>query len=204
MSVPEMIQRFSLLAINRKSAVFDPQKLQWMNGQYINALPAAQLQPLVLEELARAGVDLAVTLKDAGRLARAIELIRPRARNIREMAEQIRPYLHDRVAYDASAVEKYWRDAATVEKGLVTLRARFAASPNWEAAALESALREVAEQQGATAAKLIHPLRVALTGRSISPGIFDVLAVLGREVSLERIDSALQKLRAGADLIGPA
>ncbi|MGH7460679.1 MAG: glutamate--tRNA ligase [Longimicrobiales bacterium] len=201
MSVAEMVQRFSLEAINRKSAVFDPQKLQWMNGQYINALPASELEPLVRKELAAAGdaVD-----SEGARLARAIEMMKPRSRTIREMADQIRPYLGESVVYDAGAVEKHWRDGAGVTRGLITLREHFASLRTWDAPSLDAALRDVAQSQAVSAAALIHPLRVALTGRSISPGIFDVLAVLGREVSLSRIDSALQKLQAGAGQNEPA
>jgi len=76
------------------------------------------------------------------------------------------------------------------------LRERYATLPTWAPASLESALREIAEQSGLGAGDLIHPLRVALTGSAVGPGIFDVLAVLGRDLSLHRIDAALAHLRA--------
>jgi glutamyl-tRNA synthetase len=197
MPLEQMIERFSLQAINKKSAVFDTQKLQWMNGQYINAAPAATLVPLVLQQLGQSDSDLAAGLKGDARLIRAIDLLKPRARNLVELAEQARPYVSEAVDYDIEAVRKHWQDAETVAERLATLRARLGTLPQWQGTVMEAALRELADQLGEPASTLIHPLRVALTGRAASPGIFDVLAVLGREVSLHRIDLALEKLRGG-------
>ncbi|MGH7466756.1 MAG: glutamate--tRNA ligase [Longimicrobiales bacterium] len=197
MPLEQMIDRFSLQAINKKSAVFDAKKLQWMNGQYINGADAPALVPLVLQQLAHSDPDLAAALPADARLTRTIELLKPRARSVIELAEQARPYVGDSIDYDIEAVQKHWQDATAVAERLSALRTRLAGLPDWQSDQMEATLRELAEQLGEPASHLIHPLRVALTGRAASPGIFDVLAVLGREVSLQRIDSALKKLSAG-------
>ena len=197
MALEEMIQSFSLEAINKKSAIFDLEKLSWMNSRYINALSAAQLQPLVLDELSRQDAGTAKTLQGSEQLARAIDLVKPRARTIGELATQVQPFVTDNLTYDQDAVKKHWTDSAVASR-LSTLRVELASVSDWRPDLLEAALRDAATQSGVAAGKLIHPLRVALTGSAVSPGIFEVLAVLGREVSLQRIDLALAKLNGEA------
>src|SRR6185503_7849846 len=97
------------------------------------------------------------------------------------------------VELDPDAVAKQWKDPATGDL-LADARAALAHTEDWSAAPLEEALRRVAERRGLGAGKLFQPLRVALTGSAVSPGIFDVLMLLGRERSLARIDAALQQL----------
>ncbi|MBI4520602.1 MAG: hypothetical protein HY701_07170, partial [Gemmatimonadetes bacterium] len=105
-----------------------------------------------------------------------------------------RPYLVERVEYEAAAVEKHWRDARGVSEQLGQLADRLAQGP-WTGAALEERLRKLAADRSIPAARLIHPLRVALTGQAVSPGIFEVLVVLGRERSLRRVGEAVRYLR---------
>ena len=191
MEVEELIAAFSLEGINKKSAVFDLQKLEWMNGQYINRIPVEELAPLVTELLqGQSGIHL------DGRLQNAIELAKPRARTIADLANQAAVYLKDTVDYDRDAVAKHWADGAAVRERLEKLRAVFEQVDGWTPDVLERALRATAESMQIGAAKLIHPLRVALTGSAVSPGIFDVLVVLGRDTALARIDTAVRALSA--------
>ena len=200
MSLSEMISLFSLEGINKKSAVFDTQKLQWMNGQYMNALSSEQLEPLLIAELMRKDQSDPESLAARGDWLRpVIELNKSRARTITELAELVAPYLVDVPQYDQAAVKKHWKDVAAVRSRLELLRERYAALPKWSPDALESVLRDIVQQSGLSAGAVIHPLRVALTGVAASPGIFDVLAVLGREVSLRRIDAALAHLQTNKE-----
>jgi glutamyl-tRNA synthetase len=193
MDVAELTALFSLDGINRKSAIFDPQKLEWMNAQHINRLPADTLEPLVLEALGgRSLLDFAEPPPRPWLLA-LIELLKPRVRRITDFAEQAEPYLRRRVDYDAGAVAKHWKDPATMSR-LQALRERLAAVGEWQPAPLEEALRGLAASLDIGAGKLIHPLRVALTGAAASPGIFEVMEILGRARVLERIDAALDRL----------
>ena len=195
--VSEMIERFSLEGINRKSAIFDSAKLEWMNSQYLNALSAAELEPLVTRVLVQnswAQQEMLDSRRDW--YLHLIDLLKPRSRVVHDIAEQLRPFLTQDVHYENDAVKKHWKEP-DVRARLAALRARFELVTEWTPAVLEQALRSVAEQLDVAAGKLIHPLRVALLGKAIGPGIFDVLAALGRELSLHRIDTALVELAAG-------
>jgi glutamyl-tRNA synthetase len=92
-------------------------------------------------------------------------------------------------------MQKHWKNTAETVERLQKVRARLAAA-EWNENALEQAIRAVAEENGVGAGKVIHPLRVAVTGTGASPGMFDVLVLLGRERSLKRIDAALDMLRS--------
>jgi len=188
----ELVARFSLERIVRKSAVFDPRKLEWLNGQHLARIPAADLLPEVIEVLVRQGYDLTAATSDptGSTLLPALELHRSRARTVTELALAAAAYLAPQVEYEPEAVRKHWKDPAATVAWLEALRARLAGAP-WEEGPLEEVLRGLAAELGVGAGKLIHPLRVALTGRGSSPGIFEVLVVLGRERGLERLDRAI-------------
>jgi glutamyl-tRNA synthetase len=110
---------------------------------------------------------------------------------------QAEPYFREEVSYDADAVAKQWKDRGATADALQATAQRLASLDAWTADAMEAALRELADARGVGAGKLFQPLRVALTGQSASPGIFDVLLVLGRERSLARLDAATRALTAG-------
>jgi glutamyl-tRNA synthetase len=192
----ELIARFSLEGINSKSAVFDPAKLEWMNGQYIQRMSATELEPLVIEAFERAGApDPGSAAADRDRLHAVIDLLKTRARTIDDFARYGTPYLSEDFEYDAAAVAKHWKDGDTAPR-LQALHDAFASLDDWSEASLETALRGLADRLGVGAGKLIHPLRVALVGQAVSPGIFEVAVVLGRERVLERIRRALRELAA--------
>jgi glutamyl-tRNA synthetase len=188
-----LIERFSLEGINRKSAVFDPQKLEWMNGQHISRMPAETLEGLVRRELDAAGLLDPAAPPARDWLLALIELLKPRARRMADFAAQAQPYLAPVLQFDPEAVARHWKDPATADR-LRAVRDAFAAAPAWDAEALEAALRGTAGQLGFGAGKLIHPLRVALTGMAVSPGIFEVAVVMGRDHVLRRIDEAVDRL----------
>jgi glutamyl-tRNA synthetase len=125
-----------------------------------------------------------------------LDQLKVRARTIDDIVRQAAPYLRDTVDYDPDAVAKQWKDAVATADVLRQTREALAALPAWNADAMEPALRTLAESRGVAAGKIFQPLRVALTGLSVSPGIFDVLVLLGRERSLARLDAALAMLQA--------
>jgi glutamyl-tRNA synthetase len=190
LSADELIRRFSLDAINRKSAIFDTAKLEWLNGRYLAALSAERLLPHVRELIGDSGA-----VHDDAWLLRLIDMLKVRVRTVRELAEQARPYLSDHVEHDADAVAKHWRNAAETAGRLEQLRDVVAQLAVWDETSLENALRALAERIGIGAGKLIHPWRVALTGVAASPGIFDVAILLGRDRVLQRTDDAITLLR---------
>ncbi len=187
MSREELVEAFTPERILKKSSVFDLEKLEWLNGRHLAATAAGDLLAGVRARLAREQGVGAGLLADDGWMERLVDLLKVRARTVDDLASQARPYVVDPIAYDEEAVAKHWsREARETARRLALLGERLSATA-WDEAGLEDALRALAEELGVGAGKLIHPLRVALTGQTASPGIFDVLALLGRDRSLERI-----------------
>jgi glutamyl-tRNA synthetase len=196
MTVPEMIELFTEDGLLKKAAIFDPKKLEWMNGQHLSMLPIEELEARVIPAFARAGLATAADLAARREWFRSLlELLRVRARTVDELVHQAVPYFRDEIDYDPDAVAKQWKDAAATGELLQGTRERLASLESWDAAAMELALRELAEARGVAAGKIFQPLRVALTGLTVSPGIFDVLVALGRDRSLARIAAAERYLQ---------
>jgi glutamyl-tRNA synthetase len=189
MSVPEMIERFSSDNLSKNAAVFDMKKLEWMNGQHLSRMPAEELIPRFarsLNDLDRAQFDA----QPREWQVMLVDLLKVRARTMDDMVRQSTPYLRDQVEYEPEAVAKTWKDASATAELLSAVQDTLGAVADWEPAALESSLRALAETRAVGAGKLFAPLRVALTGMSASPGIFEVLALLGRGRSMKRIADA--------------
>ena len=198
MSMEELVQRFSLDRVNKKSAVFDHAKLEWMNGQHLAVTPPEELLPLVLPLLVEAGlVEASQAAAQREHLLDVVEQLKVRARTIPEMVPQAAVFLGDRVEFDQAAVAKHWADAEGTAGRLAVVRSALAAVQPWSREAIEGALRAAAETAGVGFGKLAHPLRLALTGGSASPGIDWVVHVLGRDRALARIDHARELLGAG-------
>jgi glutamyl-tRNA synthetase len=123
-----------------------------------------------------------------------LNLLRVRARTIDDIVRQAGPYFLDEIAYDPEAVAKQWKDPVESKSILQATAAALTDVKEWNLAALEESLRSLAESRGISAGKIFQPLRVALTGMTVSPGIFEVLALMGRERSLKRIQQALTVL----------
>jgi len=195
----ELVEAFSLEGISSSNAVFNPEKLEWFSAQHIAAMSAEELARRIEPLLRSAGVwrdDYAEVGRES--LRRLIEMLRPRAKRLTEFVEKGQFFLADVVTYDPDAVQKH---LATPE-ALTLLRAvrdLCAAIGPFTAGALETALRELAVAQGVKAGALIHPTRVAVTGQAASPGIFEVLELLGRERVLARFDGCLASYRPGRD-----
>ena len=196
MTVPQMIELFSVDGLLKKAAIFDPKKLEWMNGQHLSLLANEALAPLVIDALVEARLETREQL-EARRswLLSLIDLLKVRSRTIDDIVRQAIPYMAEHVSYDPDAVAKQWKDRAATVGLLSSVRNTLASVDAWEPPVLEEALRILAEQRGVGAGKLFQPLRVALTGLTVSAGIFDVLALLGRDRALARIDDAIKFLR---------
>ena len=190
-TLEELTQVFSLDGINKKSAVFDTTKLEWMNSQYLARMAAEEIEkkiaPLVFDT--PPGSETSREWRH-----KLIDLLKIRARTLEGIADLARPYLQDDVEFDQASVDKQWKDPVDAAQKIQKVRDRIA-NAEWNEKALEEAIRSVAEELGVGAGKVIHPLRVAVTGTGASPGMFEVLVVLGRERSLRRIDVALDMLR---------
>ncbi len=196
MSLEEMVQLFDLDGLQKKAAVFDTKKLEWMNGQHLSRTSAADLEPRITPALIAAGVTTAADLAARREWYLALlDLLKVRARLLHDVVRQALPYFAGTIAYEEDAVAKQWKDRPATAELLTAVRASLAALPNWTAESMEESLRALAEQRGVAGGKIFQPLRVALTGTSVSPGIFEVLVAMGRELSLSRIDAAVKAVQ---------
>ncbi len=197
MDPDEIVRRFSLGRILRKGSVFDADKLAWLNGRHLSRMDLAKLEPIVNTRLAklRHGAERAVQDRRDW-YGGLLDMLRTRARSVDALARTVLLYLPGEIAYEPAAVRKHWKRRAEVQEYLPALR-RTLDGCEWQSKPLERALRGLAAEFGVGAGRLIHPLRVALTGQAVSPGIFDVLYYLGRDLSLDRIERALGTLAEG-------
>jgi len=185
----ELIQLFSLDGISKSNAVFDNDKLAWFNTEYIRAYPAEKLLPLIEEEWARAGFTPA---RSRDEILAAIDLLKPRARNLKDFATVFRAYFSDDFEYDPAAVTKFLSDG-TVRALLSELSHRYAVGADFTEASTEATLRAFAEEKGIKAGQLINGSRVALTGQAVAPSLFAVMAQLGKERVVQRL-AAVDKM----------
>ena len=189
----ELVAAFTLEGISGGDAVFGPDKLDWFNQQHLMRLPASEilrrLQPaLEAADLWRASL----AGPDRAWIERVIDLLKPRARKLNDLVEMLRPFLLDAVQRDAAAVSKYL-DVPDLAPHLAAWRDRVRDVTPFDAATLESALRTLAEARAIKPAALIHATRVAVTGQSVSPGIFEVLELMGRDRVVSRLADALNE-----------
>ncbi len=198
MSLDELVQKFRLEGLQKKASIFDTKKLEWMNGQHLVRVPIDELATVMAPLIAQAGLATEEELRGKHAwFCGVLELLRVRARRLTEIVDQAKPFFVDLVEYDPDAVSKQWRDAEATADILDATHARLAALPAWEPAAMEESLRALAEERGTSSGKIFQPLRVALVGLTVSPGIFETLQYVGRERSLARIAAAVQYLRNG-------
>jgi glutamyl-tRNA synthetase len=186
----ELVAAFTLEGISGGNAVFNQEKLDWFNQQHILRLPIDELARRVEPLLAEAGLwrDSFETT-ERGWLLRVLELLRPRVRRMGQLVDDARPFLDEHVTFDDAAVTKHLSPSGT-RAHLRELSGALARVAPFEPAALEAALRHTAEARGVKAAALIHATRVSVTGRAASPGLFEVLELLGSDRVRDRLDRA--------------
>ena len=191
LSREELVERFSLEGISGGNAVFNPEKLDWFNQQHLARLSAAEILARLRPELEAAGLwPHASHPEHRARVERAVDLVKPRARKLADLLPQLRPFLSANVERDPAAVAKHLT-AADLPPHLAAWRARLAQVEPFDAAALETALRALADERDVKPGVLIHATRVAVTGQAVSPGLFEVLELVGRERVLSRLDEVI-------------
>jgi glutamyl-tRNA synthetase len=182
----ELIEKFGWEHVGATAGVFNPEKLLWLNQQWIMRTPsdelARQIEPLLAKRGVAAGPEL----------VRIVDTMKQRAKTLVEIADAARIFLGDRVDYDPAAVKKHLTPDA--KPLLEEARGLVAAGFDGGAHALEAAFRDLAAQKGLGLGKLAQPVRVAVTGTTVSPPLFDTIAILGRDRALSRIDEALRMI----------
>jgi glutamyl-tRNA synthetase len=199
----ELVEAFSLDGISSSNAVFNPEKLEWFNSQHIARLGGDEITRRLEPALREAGV-WSDGLRGERRewFHQVIEILKPRAKKLRDIVEHGRYFFLDPVEYDEAAVKKHLSASGLAGHVKAWADALAAAEP-FSAAAIEAALRACAESQGVKAAALIHATRVAVTGQGVSPSLFDVVALVGREATARRLAKLQQFLGQAAVAVGP-
>jgi glutamyl-tRNA synthetase len=180
----ELIRLFSLDGISRSNAVFDRAKLDWFNTEYIRAYPAQRLLPLIEEEWTKAG--LVPARDDREWLLSTIDVLKPRARSLKDFAGSFRAFFSDDFEPDPAAVEKFLKDE-NVRRLLIELASRYAASADFSEQETEKILRDFSAEKGVKAGALINGARVALTGQGVAPSLFAVMHTLGQNTVVARL-----------------
>ncbi len=195
MSREVLTERFSLGRVLKKSAVFDPTKLEWLNGQHLSRIPAHALVEEVLAALGHTRSEAEKRLdEDRTWFLGLLDLLKVRARTAADIATQARVFLEESLTPEPEAVDRYWsKDPETARDLLASLAKQLEGVP-WAEKELEGVVRGLAGERGIGAGRLIHPLRVAVTGQAVSPGLFEVLRFLGRDLTLSRIRDAVRRL----------
>jgi glutamyl-tRNA synthetase len=183
----ELVRRFTLEGISGGNAVFGADKLDWFNQQYLMRLPASALAPLLEPHLAAAGLWTDTLLASRRPwFERVIDLLKPRVKTLADVASQLRPFLATSIERDPAAVAKHLGDPSLEPQWRAWHDQLRIVSP-FDAATLEVALRAVAAEAGIKAGALIHATRVAVVGQANSPGLFEVLELVGRDEVLRRV-----------------
>ena len=197
LSLDELIERFDLTEVNKAGAVFDRERLEWLNGQWIRRLEAddfvARLRPFLEADLAAGRID---RLPDDGELTALVPVIQERLPTLGRISDLAGFLWVDELSVEpADLVPKRW-DAPTTAEGLRAARDVIAdvGPVTWEADELEPPLRALVEERGWKAGDLFMAIRLAVTGRRETPPLFDTLVALGRERTLARIDAAIESL----------
>ncbi|MGH9318235.1 MAG: glutamate--tRNA ligase, partial [Thermoanaerobaculia bacterium] len=190
----EMEKEFSLDRVGASPSVFDPEKLLWMNAQYMTQL-AEKLRSAPHAQAAQIAANMAgisAQQLTAEVAVKAIWLHRTRARTTVEMGRALSTYAADPTEYDADGMKKQVKPETP---GLLEkLLERLETLSDWTTNSLERTLRAIADESGVPAAKLIHPTRLALTGMTVGAPLFDVVELLGKETALRRLRRFLEKI----------
>jgi glutamyl-tRNA synthetase len=194
MSKDELVARFTLEGISGGNAVFNTEKLDWMNGQYIARLPVHELAAAVMPLAQEAGLATHDLVAHTPSFERLLELLRPRAKRLTDFVEQARPIVVDDVQYAQDAIDKHL-GAAGLDAHVEALAAALTALETFDDASTEAAVRGTATSLGIKAGALIHATRVAITGRTTSPGLFEMMTLLGRARVLARLTALQSFLR---------
>jgi glutamyl-tRNA synthetase len=190
-NLEEMIAKFSLDQVGKSAGVFNQEKLLWLNSHYIKESSDRDLAGLLVPILHDKGYrDI-----DPDYLAKIASTLKMRAKTLVEMAEAADFYLREELEYSPELIQKFF--TPEIVSLLEELFSRLSALSGWDISNLENAFKDLMSQSGATMKQLAQPIRVALTGKTASPGLFEVMEAMGQERTLNRLNQALKSIKGG-------
>jgi len=191
-SIDELIEKFSLDRVGKSGGIFDQQKLLWLNGEYILKMDIDARTEVVIPFLREAGLlDGDIPAEKLEWIKEIVTAVGDRLKTLVQIVDYAGFFFMDDLEYDEAAVKKRLKKDYVPEM-LTELKARFQAIEPFDEASIEDAIRSFAEESGLSASKIIHPLRVALSGKSVGPGIFETVALIGSEKVAQRLDKAME------------
>ena len=185
----ELIEKFSLESVGKSAGVFNPEKFLWVNFHYLKTRPLSEVAEEIVPYIAAKGYSIP---KDKAWLEKVIKTLQERSRTLVELVDSAHFYLSDDIAIDSKAATKFL--TSDVAQPLSKLIEMLSAIEEFSEASIEHAFSAVLREFGLPMGKLAQPVRVALTGSTVSPGIHEVIAVLGKERTIRRLRSALERL----------
>ncbi|MFC1692194.1 glutamate--tRNA ligase [Candidatus Latescibacterota bacterium] len=195
MSLEELVEAFSIEGISKKSSVFDNVKLEWLNGQYLNNLSPEELLESVGHLFIKSGfITQRCLTEKRDHIIKIIGLLKERCRLLKDFVKQGVYFFGEPNSYEEKGVKKHFRDETAADR-LEILADRFEALDIYTETTTENALRSLAEELNINCAKLIHSTRLAVTGVTHGPGLFELLTVLGKQMVVERMHRAAEYIR---------
>lgn len=193
-SLQETVELFELEQMSKKAAVYDTKKLTWMNGQYLSELPLEKILPEVKPFFIKDGyVDEAWFAENEAYFAKLVDTVRVRVKTLQEIADASDYFFKDVESYDEKGVAKHFKPEAVAL--LEECIAAVEADDVYSLETTEAAYNKIAADNNLALGKVIHPTRLALTGRTVSPGMFDVMVLLGKEKTLARLHKAVEFIK---------
>jgi glutamyl-tRNA synthetase len=192
----ELKTLFSFESVGKSAAVFNPEKLLWLNAQYLKNTPSGTLAELITPFLVRANIIEEGQSLDAEWLGRAIDTLRERAKTLEELASSLRYYIAEDVEFDEKAQAKFLTEKSLPY--LADLQEKVSSLEEFTHELLEPVFQSIVEKHGIKLRHLAQPVRVAMTGGTESPGIFDVLEVVGKEKALRRLERAIGTIQGSS------
>lgn len=193
-TIDELIESFSLEGVGKSGGIFDQQKLMWLNGEYIMKMDIDSRTKAVIPFLQEAGlIGYDISAEKYEWLKHIVIAVGDRLKTLAQIGNYAGFFFVDKVGYDDDAVKKHLKKDGIIE-ALNGLKHSFQNVDSFDGTALENAIKSYAESKGLNAGKLIQPLRVALTGKSVGPGIFETFVLLGKEKVIQRLEDAIKML----------
>lgn len=194
-TLEETVKLFELEQMSKKAAVYDTKKLTWMNGQYLSELPLEKILPEAETFFIKDGLVTKEWLAENKEyFAKLVDTVRVRVKTLQEVTDASAYFFKDVEAYDEKGVAKHFKPEAAelLEKCIAALEA----DEVFDLTSTEAIYNKIAADNGLALGKVIHPTRLALTGRTVSPGMFDVMVLLGKEKTLARMRKAVEYIKS--------
>lgn len=188
----ETVKQFDMNKMSHKGAVYDIKKLYWINGQYLNSLPLERIVKEAEPFFVAAGLITEEWLQEESNrnyLSHLVDVVRVRVKTLQEVVDASTYFFRDFTEYDEKGVRKFFTPEGIAQ--LEVCRSRIAAQKTFDEASLETLYNTLAEEAGIALGKVIQPSRLALSGRTVTPGMFDMMVLLGKEKTLARMDQAI-------------